>query len=1035
MTRFNLSAFAVRERALTLFLIIAIAAAGAFAFVRLGRAEDPSFGIKTMTVSFVWPGATAEDMQTQVADRMERRVQELEWLDYVETASRPGLLTMRIQLRDDIAHDAIGEQFYQIRKKLTDEAANLPQGVLGPFLNDEYGDVYFALYALEARGMPHRELVREAERLRAIYSALPGVQQVDLIGEQAQRIYVEFSRERLATLGVTPQQVFAALRGQNVITPSGAIDTNAAQVAVRVGDGFDTVESVRAVPLVANGRTLTIGDVGTVRRGFEDPPRYLVRHDGEPAIELGVVMRPNYNGLTLGDSVREATQELQAELPLGLTLTPVVDQAHNIAHAVDEFMIKFVVALAVVLLVSFLSLGWRVGVVVAAAVPLTLAAVFVIMLATGRDFDRITLGALILSLGLLVDDAIIAIEMMVVKMEEGLSRIEAASFAWTSTAFPMLTGTLVTIIGFLPVGLARSTAGEYAGNIFWIVGFALLTSWVVAVWFTPYLGVKLLPNIAPAPGGHAAIYDRPIYARLRRLVDWCVERRRVVVAATLGALVVAGLGLGLVQKQFFPNSERPEVLIEIYMPQGSAIAATQREVEAIETVLLAQPETKGLTSYIGAGAPRFFLSLNPELPNPAFAKIVVMTEGPRARNALRRRMQQMFDEGAFPAARARATQLVFGPPVPFPVRFRVMGPDANEVRRIADQVREVVAANPNARNAHLEWRDRAPAAALTFDAQRLNQIGLTREAAGLQLQALLSGAVATQARDGTRTVDVVVRATEADRGALGALEGLTLFTNDGRAVPLAQVATITPVSEDPLLWRRNREVMIHVQADVTEGVQPPDVTGRINRELAALRAELPAGYRIETSGPVEESTKANSALFALFPLMFLLMLATIMIQVRSFSKMLLVFATGPLGLIGAVIALIVTHQPFGFNAILGLIGIGGILMRNTLILIDQIEQDMAHGLDPRTAAIESTVRRARPVVLTALAAVLAFVPLTLSAFWGQLAVVLIGGVSVGTVLTLLVLPAAYVMFLAPRRDSAPAPVVGALERPAKPVTT
>lgn len=1014
MSGFNLSAFAVRERALTLFLIIAIAIAGAFAFVRLGRAEDPSFGIRTMTVSFVWPGATAEEMQNQIGDRMERRVQELEWLDYVETAARPGSITMRVQLRDDMHPSLIEGQFYQIRKKLTDEAANLPQGVMGPFLNDEYGDVYFALYALEARGMPHRELVREAERLRAIYGALPGVRQVNLIGEQAQRIYVEFSRERLATLGVTSQQVFAALRGQNVITPAGSIDTSASRVAVRVGDGFDTLESVRAVPLVANGRTLTIGDVATVRRGLQDPPSYLVRHNGEPAIELGVIMEPNYNGLTLGQSLEEATHQLQAELPLGLTLTPVVDQAHNIAHAVDEFMIKFVVALAVVLAVSFLSLGWRVGVVVAAAVPLTLAAVFIIMLATGRDFDRITLGALILSLGLLVDDAIIAIEMMVVKMEEGLSRINAAAFAWTSTAFPMLTGTLVTIIGFLPVGLARSTAGEYAGNIFWIVGFALLASWVVAVWFTPYLGVKLLPNIAPVPGGHAAIYDRPMFARLRRLVGWCVERRRLVLGATFGALIIAGLGLGFVQKQFFPNSERPEVLIEIYMPQGSAIQATQREVEAIEAVLLEQPETQGLTSYVGAGAPRFFLSLNPELPNPAFAKIVVMTESPRARNALRRRMQAMFDDGAFPAARARATQLVFGPPVPFPVRFRVMGPDAGEVRRIADEVREVVAANPRVRNAHLEWRDRAPAAELSFDAQRLNQIGLTREAAGLQLQALLSGAVATQARDGTRTVDVVVRATEADRGALGALEGLTLFTNDGRPVPLAQVATITPVSEDPLLWRRNREVMIHVQADVIEGVQPPDVTGQINRALTELRAELPAGYRIETSGPVEESEKANGALFALFPLMFLMMLATIMIQVRSFSKMLLVFATGPLGLIGAVIALIVTNQPFGFNAILGLIGIGGILMRNTLILIDQIEQDMAHGLDPRTAAIESTVRRARPVVLTALAAVLAFLPLTLSSFWGQLAIVLIGGVGVGTVLTLLVLPAAYVMFLAPR---------------------
>jgi multidrug efflux pump len=1020
MKGFNLSALAVRETSVTLFLIVAITIAGLFSFFQLGRAEDPTFRVKAMTVSFAWPGATASDMQNQIADPMERRLRELQWIDHVETASRSGTTTLRVTLRDDMPPSAVEDSFYQARKKLTDEAARLPRGALGPFLNDEYGKVYFSLIAFKAPGLSDDQFIEEAERVRRIYLSVKGVAEVDLIGEQSRRIFVEFPRARLTTLGVSPQQVFAALRQENSVVPTGTLNNATMSMPIRVGSGFESLEDVRATPITVGGRSLTIGDIGQVSFGLEDPASYVVRHQGEDAVMFGIVMAKGWNGLDLGQSLVATTAQIKSELPLGMTLEPVVDQARNIAASVNEFMIKFAAALGVVLLVSFLALGWRVGIVVALAVPLTLGAVFVIMLATGRDFDRITLGALILSLGLLVDDAIIAVEMMVVKMEEGMDRISAAAFAWSSTAFPMLTGTLVTIIGFMPVAFAKSTAGEYAGNIFWIVGFALIASWFVAVFFTPYLGVKLLPNIKAEKIGHAASYATPMFNRLRKTVAWAVVRRKLVVGVSLAALVLSGASLAFVQKQFFPNSDRPEVLAELYMPAGSSLAATKATTEKVEAWLLQQPEAVSVNSFVGGGAPRFFLSLNPEAPNPAFAKLLIMTKAPADRDALRRRLQAAFDAGQFPEVRGRATQLVFGPPVPFPVRFRVLGEDRDKVRAIAEQVRDIASKEPTARNMQLEWGDRTPALQLTFDAQRLTQLGLDREAVGQQMQVLLSGFTVTQAREGTRLVDVVVRAPQSERTNPGAIGNLVLVNAMGQPIPLSQVASIKPDLESPVLGRRDRSTYINVQGDVVEGNQPPNVTAAIVKRLETLKATLPSGYRIEVSGSVEEAGKANLALAAVFPLMFLLMLTTIMLQVRSFPRMLLVFATAPLGLIGAVIALILSGQPFGFNAILGLIGIGGILMRNTLILIDQIEQDIALGLDPIQAVIESTVRRARPVVLTSLAAILAFIPLTFSSFWGQLAIVLIGGVTVGTILILLMLPAAYVLFIKPDKAHAPA---------------
>ncbi|SJZ40419.1 Multidrug efflux pump subunit AcrB [Trichlorobacter thiogenes] len=1015
MTGFNLSAFAVRERAITLFMIIAIMLAGAYAFLHLGRAEDPKFTVKTMTVTAIWPGATAKEMQEQVADRLEKRLQELKFYDRVETAASPGMILMKLYLKDATAPKDVPDEFYQARKKLSDEKIHLPQGVIGPLMNDEFSDVYFAMYSVEAKGLPHRSLVLEAEALRQRFSRIDGVEKVTILGEQDPKIYVEISYKRLATLGVKATDLFRALQTQNDVTPSGFVDTAGPRVYLRLDGAINGIETVKAIPVASGGKLLKIGDVAEVIRGYEDPATKQIRNQGEPALILALVMKKGFNGLTLGKLLKAEETAIRKELPVGLTLSKVSDQSHVISEAIGEFMLKFVVALAVVIVVSLATLGFRVGIVVAAAVPLTLAAVFVIMLITGRYFDRITLGALIISLGLLVDDAIIAIEMMVVKMEEGFDRIQAATFAWTSTAGPMLSGTLVTIVGFLPVGFAKSTAGEYAGNIFWVVAFALITSWFVAVLFTPYLGVKLLPDITPVSGGHDAIYATPNYQRFRAMVRQVVDHKWLAAGVTIALFTLSVVGMKFVEKQFFPNSDRPELTVEVNLPPGSAFAATDRTVKNIEKTIMAEPEASLVTSYIGQGMPRFILPTNPELPNPAYAQIVILTKGSAARNALKKKLRNQIAQGAFPEARVRVKQFVFGPPVPFPVLFRVMGPDPNELRRIAREARAIMLENPNLRDLHLDWGELTPSQRLVLDQDRLRLLGLTPQETGLQLQAILNGAPTTQMRDGIRSVDLVVRAPGSERHSLENLGNVSLTTTDGRSIPLSQLAHFESRMEDPLLKRYNREPYISVQGDVVDGVQPPDVTAQILPKLEKLKAALPAGYRIETGGSVEESKKADTALGKLFPLMVLLMLVIIMVQVRSFAAMFLVFATAPLGLVGAVPTMLIFHQPFGFNAILGLIGLAGIIMRNTLILVDQIKQDQKAGLADYDAIVESTVRRARPVVLTAVAAMLAFIPLTFSSFWGSMAYVLIGGVGVGTILTLLFLPALYAIWFKVKR--------------------
>ncbi len=1010
MQSFNLSALAVRERAITLFLIIASACAGVYAYFHLGRAEDPSFTIKVLTVSAVWPGATAQEMQDLVAEPLEKRLQELSWYDRVETITRPGLALMTLQLSDKTPPKDVAEQFYQARKKLDDEARKLPQGTMGPFVNDEYSDVSFALYSVEAPGLPMNQLTRTTEDLRQRFLHVPGVKKVDIVGEQQERIFVEFSNARLSSLNISPAEVFNALARQNAVTPGGSVDTDGKQVFVRVDGAYTTIDKIRDTPIVAGQWSFKLSDIAEVKRGYEDPSTFLIRHNGQPSMLLSVVMRDGWNGLELGKALQSESTRISSNLPLGVSLKKITDQAVNISSAVNEFMIKFAMAVGVVMLVSLLSLGWRVGIVVVAAIPLTLGVVFVIMLITDRVFDRITLGALIISLGLLVDDAIIAIESMVVKMEEGMNRIQAAAYAWSHTAGPMLTGTLVTVVGFLPVGFARSTAGEYAGNIFWIVGFSLIVSWIVAVVFTPYLGVKLLPEIKPSAAGHAGLYSTPGYQRLRRFVIGCVRRKYTVAALVLVAFAAAGAGIVAVKKQFFPQSDRPELLVEVQLPLGTSIETTSAAVKKVETWLAKQPEAKTVTAYVGAGAPRFFFSYNPELPDPSFAKIIVLTPNAEARDALKIRLRQAAVDGLAADARIRATQLVFGPYSPFPVAFRVSGPDPSKLREIADSVAAIMRGNPNMRTVNVDWGEQVPRLHIVLNQERLQLIGLSPQEVSQQLQFLLNGQTITQVREDIRAVNLEVRSSGEDRLDPARLENFTLMNRDGKPIPLSQVGRIEVQSEAPLIKRRDREPTVTVRGDNTETTQPPDVSAAIWANLAPLRASLSDNYRIEVAGSSEESSKANAALAPLFPLMFLFMLAIIIVQVRSFSGMWMVILTGPLGLIGAVPALLVFQQPFGFNAILGLIGLSGILMRNTLILIGQIHTNQAEGHTPYQAIIEATVQRSRPVILTALAAVLAFIPLTHSVFWGSMAYVLIGGTAVGTVLTLAFLPALYAIW-------------------------
>ncbi|MGL4438865.1 MAG: efflux RND transporter permease subunit [Bosea sp. (in: a-proteobacteria)] len=1009
MTSFNLSQWAVRNPALVLFLMLVSVAAGLQSYLSLGRAEDPPFTIKSMIISAAWPGASADEMQRQIADPIETRVRSLASLDHVQSYSRSGSTVLNVVLKDSTRPAEVAEAFYQIRKKVQDIRPSLPASMRGPFFNDEYSDVYAATYMLTAPELQQKDQLVYIERLRQRMLRIADVDKAEIVGERPRRIFVEISHTRLATLGIPIAAIFQSLQQQNEITPSGSIETPTERINVRIGGAFSSEQAIRDVPVIAGGKTFRLGDIASVARGHEDPAQFLARFNGEEAIGLAVRMRTNANGLALGKALSSALEEVRATLPLGIEINQINDQAAVIDEAVSEFLQKFAVAVIVVLIISLVALGLSAGFIVALSVPLTLAITFVIMEIAGMQFHRITLGALILALGLLVDDAIIAIEMMLVKMEAGYDRIRAATFAWTSTAFPMLTGTFVTIAGFLPVGFARSTAGEYAGGIFWIVLIALTVSWFVAVVFTPYLGVKLLPKTLEAKfaaRGHHDPYDTPGFDRFRRLVSTVINWHKTVIVVTLLTFGVAGLAFTKVPKQFFPQSERRELMVELRSAEGASIALSLRSVKEIEKLVIGRPEVAHVTSYVGAGAPRFYLALNPVLPNDNFGLLVIMTKDNAAREALRADLIRHFaaEEGL---VRGRVLRLDFGPPTGQVVQFRVSGPDPDEVRRIGAGVRDVMRANPKTRDVEMQWGEEAKTVRFVLDQERARSLGISSTELALALQTLLSGATVTQVREDNRLVDVVARAAPAERNTVNRLGDLTVFTRNGVSVPLSQLARQEITSEHPILWRRNGDVILAVRSDVVDGVQGPDVTKEILPRVESLRAALPIGYRIDLGGAIEESAKADAALFKVMPVMFLIMLTLIMLQLRSFSRTLLVFLTFPLGFIGASFSLYLTGLPFGFVALLGVLALGGIIVRNTLILADQIETDMASGLAMREAIIETTVRRARPVILTALAAVFAFMPLTLATFWAPLAFVLIGGTLIGTVLTLMFLPALY----------------------------
>ncbi|MEP9375578.1 efflux RND transporter permease subunit [Aquabacter sp. CN5-332] len=1004
---FNLSDWAIRHRALTLFAILLLAASGAYAYVNLGRAEDPSFTIKVMVVSAAWPGATADEMQEQVADPIEKKLQALGHLDRVESYSRPGVSFIQVFLTDSTPAKAVQDLWYQVRKKVGDMRGDLPAGVIGPFFDDEYGDVYSALYMLSGDKVGPAELKRQAEIIRQKLLRVQDVEKVDLVGERPERIFIEFSHARLATLGISPQQIFDSVARQNAVVSGGAVDTNADRINLRLTGAFTGAEAIAAVPVLAGNAVFRLGDIATVKRGYEDPPAFIIRQNGRDAVGIGVSMAAGANIITLGHNLKIAMDAAIGELPMGIEVTQVADQPHIVADSVGEFLRTFAEALVIVLVVSFLSLGLRTGIVVALSVPLVLAIVFVVMFASGMDLHRITLGALIIALGLLVDDAIIAIEMMVVKMEEGFDRAKAAGFAWTSTAFPMLTGTLVTAAGFLPVGFAKSSAGEYAGGIFWVVGIALIASWFVAVIFTPYLGFMLLPNLKKTAANGHATHDGRLYRAFRRVLNLSLRHRFAVIGITFGLFAAALVSFGAVQQQFFPTSTRPELFLEMRLPEGTSIAVTQATAQKAEALIGEDPDVATATTYIGRGTPRFWLGLNPVLPNPNFAQIVIVAKDVEARERLKARLDKALAEGALPEARSRVDRFVFGPPVGFPVQFRVVGPDPLKVRDIAEQVRQVMDRDPALIDPHLNWGEQVKSITLQVDQDRARAIGTTPRDIAETLQTLLSGYTVTQHRDGNLLIDVVARAVPEERVDLERLSALTVTTRNGIAVPLGQVARIVYGAEEPILWRRDRDLVLTVRGDVKDGIQPPDVTTRILPQLAALKVGLPADYRIETGGSIEESVKANTALAAVFPVMIIAMLTLLMIQLQSFSRLGLVLATAPLGLIGATFALLISHRPFGFVALLGLIALAGMIMRNTVILVDQIDKDIAAGHAPAEAIVDATIRRARPVVLTALAAVLGMIPLAESTFWGPMAITIMGGLLVATVLTLLVVPAMY----------------------------
>lgn len=1010
---FNLSAWALRNRQIVLFLMILLAAIGAMSYTKLGQSEDPPFTFKAMVIRTLWPGATAEEVSRQVTERIEKKLMETGEYEKIVSFSRPGESQVTFMARDSLHSKDIPELWYQIRKKVADIRHTLPPEIQGPFFNDEFGTTFGNIYALTGTGFDYAVLKDYADRIQIQLQRVKDVGKVELIGLQDEKIWIELSNLKLATLGVPLEAVQQALREQNAVSTAGFFETPSERLQLRVSGQFDSVEQIRQFPIRVGDRTFRIGDVAEVYRGFNDPPAPRMRFMGEDAIGLAVSMKDGGDILVLGKALEGEFERLARNLPAGMQLRKVSDQPAAVKAGVGEFVQVLVEALVIVLLVSFFSLGLRTGLVVALAIPLVLAMTFAAMHYFGIGLHKISLGALVLALGLLVDDAIIAVEMMAIKMEQGFDRFKAASYAWTSTAFPMLTGTLITAAGFLPIATAASSTGEYTRSIFQVVTIALITSWVVAVVFVPYLGERLLPDLAKL---HAARHDgsahapdpygTPFYQRVRRVVEWCVRRRKTVILLTIAAFVGSIALFRFVPQQFFPASGRPELMVDLKLAEGASLGNTTERVKQLEALLKQQDGIDNYVAYVGTGSPRFYLPLDQQLPAASFAQFVVLATSMEERERLRSWLINTVDQ-QFPDLRARVTRLENGPPVGYPVQFRVTGEHIEKVRALAREVADKVRENPHVVNVHLDWEEPSKAVFLAIDQDRARALGVSTAHLSSFLRSSLTGTTVSQYREDNELIEILLRGTQKERGELGNLGSLALPTDNGQSVALSQVATLDYGFEEGIIWHRNRLPTVTVRADIYDKQQPATLVRQIAPTLQEVKDKLPDGYLLEVGGTVEDSERGQKSVNAGMPLFIVVVLSLLMIQLRSFSRTVMVFLTAPLGLIGVTLFLLVFRQPFGFVAMLGTIALAGMIMRNSVILVDQIEQDIASGLDRWQAIIEATVRRFRPIVLTALAAVLAMIPLSRSVFYGPMAVAIMGGLIVATALTLLFLPALY----------------------------
>ncbi|MBW9117108.1 efflux RND transporter permease subunit [Rhizobium cauense] len=1005
---FNLSRWAIGHPSIARFLFGLILITGVLGLMRMGQKEDPDFTFRVMVVQAVWPGASIQEMEDQVVNKIERKLQETPHIDWVKSYTRAGSAIITLQVKGDTNSAEVADAFYQVRKKVGDISNELPEGLLGPYFNDEFGDTYITLHSISGDGYSYPELKKFAIQARDMLLTTPGVEKAVIIGDQPEKIYIDVSSKALAERGLTVLDLQNAIKGQNNVDAAGSVDTGTRSVRISVEGDVTKAEDIRELRLKAGNQVTRLGDIATVYSGLEDPYQRKFRFNGHESVQVGVVMAKGFKVTDVGKDVEATYHRFEESLPYGASVDQISNQPDVVTDAISEFMHALGEALVIVLIVSFLSIGWRSGLVIAIAIPLVLAATFAIMYELGIDLQRISLGALIIALGLLVDDAMIVVELMERKLEEGLVKIEAASFAYSSTAFPMLTGTLITTAGFIPVGFAESTAGEYVRTLFYVVGIALVVSWFVAVYFTPWLGYMILKQRHHA-GEHHDVFDTRFYRRLRSTVGWAVRHRIIVVAMTLVTFATSLWAFQFIPQNFFPQSSRPEILVDLWLPEGTSIKEVETQAKALEAKIMDDTDKKFVATYIGEGAPRFFLPLDQQLRNPNFAQLLVMANDEPARERLIVKLRTILAED-FPDIRGKVDRLFLGPPTGWPVQMRIMGPDRQEVRKIADEVKAKFQANPQLGAIHDDWLEPVPAMKLVIDQDRARALGVTSQRIRQMLQTAMSGAPLDDFRDGEETVSIVAREPEANRSLLSAVNSVYVPTDFGGFVPVSQVAKVVPVLEQGIEWRRDRLPTITVRATLPDDVQSNDVVMKMYADMKPLRDSLPAGYNIEIQGGAEDSAESQASIAAKAPVMLLVIVLLLMAQLQHFGKAMLVLATGPLGIIGAAAALLISGAPFGFVAILGVIALLGIIIRNSIILVDQIDQDIKAGMHRQEAIVGAAVRRFRPIMLTALTAVLALIPISRGVFWGPLAYAMMGGILVATVLTILVLPAAYALF-------------------------